>query len=234
MAEINDNESEAGDRRTEGMDADVFSQPIGYVPQFPSPPKYIKVRSQGKKERDFNRVFLAQELRGRSGVEIAQSGGRLVRNVAYKHTEKDGNAIWAMEFSKDGKHLAAGGKDFVVRVWQVLSTKEERLGDETGEDNLTKDAERVRLSAPVFKPTTVREYEGHEASILDLSWSKVRRRRSYGHLLLIACRTTSCYHHQWTKRYASGTSAKSNACAISSTAISSHPSSFTPAMTDSS
>ena len=173
LPEINDNESEAGDRRTEGMDADVFSQPIGYVPQFPSPPKYIKVRSHGKKEKDFNRLFLAQELKGRSGVEIAQSGGRLVRNGAYRHGSKDGNAIWAMEFSKDGKHLAAGGKDFIVRVWQVISTKEQRLLHESEEDASTKSTEKLRLSAPVFRPTTVREYEGHEASILDLNWSKV-------------------------------------------------------------
>ncbi|KAL6721778.1 hypothetical protein ACLMJK_000883 [Lecanora helva] len=172
LPEIRDDDSEMGDRRAEGMDADVFSQPIGYVPQFPSPPKYIKVRSHGKKEKDFNRVFLAQELRGRSGVEIAQSGGRLVKNGALRHREKDGNAIWAMEFSKDGKHLAAGGKDFIVRVWQVISTKEERHARDTEEDGSAKGGERVRLSAPVFKPMTVREYEGHEASILDLNWSK--------------------------------------------------------------
>lgn len=161
-----------GDKRTEGMDAEIFSQPIGYIPQFPSPPKYIKVRSHGKKERDFQRLFLAQELRGRSGVEIAQSGGRLVKNGAYKHGEKDGNAIWAMEFSKDGKHLAAGGKDYVVRVWEVLSTKDERQTHEKEEESAAKAGDSVRLNAPVFKPKTVQEYGGHTASILDLSWSK--------------------------------------------------------------
>ena len=174
LPEIDDNSSEMGDRRTEGLDANVFSQPIGYVPQFPPPPKYIKVRSHGKKEKDFNRVFLAQELRGRSGVQIAQLGGRLLKNEAHKHGEKDGNAIWAMEFSTDGKHLAAGGKDFIVRVWQVLSTKEERNDCEAVEDGSPNGAEKFRLSAPVFQPLTVREYEGHEASILDLNWSKVR------------------------------------------------------------
>ena len=157
------------------MNADVFSQPIGYIPQFPPPPKYIKVRSHGKKEKDFNRLFLAQELRGRTGVEIAQSGGRLVKNGAYKHadTKKDGNAIWAMEFSKDCKHLAAGGKDYIVRVWAVLSTKEDRLIHETEENAAGKEGESVRLNAPVFKKKTVQEYSGHTASILDLSWSKV-------------------------------------------------------------
>ena len=155
------------------MDAEIFSQPIGYIPQFPPPPKYIKVRSQGKKEKDFQRLFLAQELRGRSGVEIAQSGGRLVKNGAYKSGDKDGNAIWAMEFSKDGKHLAAGGKDYIVRVWAVLSTKEERQAHEKEEDFAAKAGESVRLNAPVFKTRTVQEYGGHTASILDLSWSKV-------------------------------------------------------------
>ena len=176
--EIIDNESEAGgDRRTEGMDADVFSQPIGYIPQFPPPPKYIKVRSHGRKEKDFNRLFLAQELRGRTGVEIAQSGGRLVKNTTYRHGDKDGNAIWAMEFSKDGKYLAAGGKDHLVRIWAILSTKEERTAHQAEEDAAGKNGQR--LSAPVFNTKTIQEYEGHTASILDLCWSKVCLRQAF-------------------------------------------------------
>ena len=159
------------------MDADAFSYPIGYVPQFPAPPKYIKVRSHGRKERDFNRVFLAQELKGRSGVEIAQSGGRSLGTATTRPggNRKDGNAIWAMEFSKDGKYLAAGGKDFAVRVWAVLSSKEDRQSHELDDDNVNKEGESVRLNAPVFKPKTVQEYSGHTASVLDLSWSKVRQ-----------------------------------------------------------
>lgn len=172
--DVNDGDTEAGDKRTEGMDADVFSQPIGFVPRFPAPPKYIKVRSHGKKEKDFNRVFLAQELRGRTGVEIAQAGGRLVEN-GFKHgdTRKDGCAVWSMEFSKDGKYIAAGGQDYAVRIWAVISTAEERHAHETDEDAVGKDGESVRLNAPVFNPKPVQEYEGHTASILDLSWSKV-------------------------------------------------------------
>ena len=156
------------------MDAAVFSQPIGYIPQFPPPPKYIKVRSHGKKEKEFDRVFLAQELRGRTGVEIAQNGGRSVKSGVYKSSEtrKDGNAIWAMEFSKDGKHLAAGGKDYVVRVWAVLTTKEDRNAHEMEEDAAGQEGQNVRLNAPVFKRKTVQEYSGHTASVLDLSWSK--------------------------------------------------------------
>lgn len=139
-----------------------------------SPPKYIKVRSHGKREKDFNRLFLAQELKGRTGVEIAQAGGRLVKNVVKPgDARKDGSAIWAMEFSKDGKYLAAGGQDYTVRVWAVISTAEERRAHESEEDAAGREGERVRLNAPVFSPKSIQEYVGHTASILDLSWSKV-------------------------------------------------------------
>lgn len=205
------------------MDADVFSQPIGYIPQFPPPPKYIKVRSHGKKEKDFNRVFLAQELRGRTGVEIAQTGGRLVKNGVPRSgdTRKDGNAIWAMEFSKDGRHLAAGGKDFVVRVWAVLATKEDRQAHELEEDAADKDGESFRLNAPVFKRKTVQEYTGHTASVLDVSWSKVRVFLSVGWSSLTGSRIIFSCRLQWTRLCGCGMSVEQNACAASSTATSS-------------
>ena len=157
------------------MDADVFSQPIGFIPRFPSPPKYIKVRCHGKKEREFNRLFLAQELRGKTGLEFAQSGGRLSKNGGFKSGDprKDGNAVWAMEFSKDGRYLAAGGQDYAVRVWAVIATAEDRHEHEKAEDAAEKGDHSVRLSAPVFKRRTIQEYGGHTASILDVSWSKV-------------------------------------------------------------
>jgi len=173
--EVNDDESEVGENRTEGMVADIFAQPIGFVPRFPVPPKYIKTRSQGKKEKEFDRLFLAQELRGKTGLEFAQTGGRLVKNGGFRSGDprKDGNAVWAMEFSTDGRYLATGGQDFSVRVWTVLATAEDRREHEKDEDVAGKGGDSVRLSAPVFKRRTIQEYGGHTASILDLCWSKV-------------------------------------------------------------
>lgn len=175
FTDILDDESEFGDKRAEGTDADVFVQPIGFIPRFPAPPKYIRIRSRGKRVKDFNRVFLAQELRGRTGLEIAQAGGRSATRGSGNPAEKakNGKAIWAMEFSKDGKFLAAGGHDQVVRVWGVVANEEDRLTLEKEEDVGINDGGRARLSAPVFKTKPVHEYEGHTASILDLSWSKV-------------------------------------------------------------
>ena len=96
-------------------------------------PAYIRVRSHNKSKRDFNNLFLAQEFR---------------------HL----GAIWSMKFSHDGRYLATGGQDMVVRVWKVLATPDDRQG--------------VELKAPVFMEKPYREYSGHTADVLDLSWSQ--------------------------------------------------------------
>src|SRR5271170_7209682 len=54
---IPDSESEIADNRPAGGDAEVFSQPIGFIPRIPPPPKYIKVKAQNRKQKDFDRVF---------------------------------------------------------------------------------------------------------------------------------------------------------------------------------
>jgi len=87
-----------------------------------------------------------------------------------------------MNFSKDGKYLAAAGQDKIVRVWQVLSSKDDRTTHEQGEDAAgTTDGEGedpyadghgVRLNAPVFMTEPIQQYHGHTGDVLDLSWSK--------------------------------------------------------------
>ena len=143
-------EASSGQRR-EGMDAQLFSHPVdsmGFSPRHPPSPAYIKVRAKFKKKKEFDRLFLAQELRPHSSA-----------------------SVWAMEFSKDGKYLAAAGQDEVVRVWAVISSPEERQMHETEEAHADGDSTQ-RLSAPVFRRKAHREYQGHTATILDLSWSK--------------------------------------------------------------
>lgn len=110
-------------------------------------------------------------------MEIAQAGGRPVKSgaAAIQSAEKTRNdkAVWAMEFSGDGRYLAAGGYDNIVRVWGVIANEEDRQTLEKDEDAAEK------LSAPVFKEKPVHEYEGHAGIVLDLSWSKVRMRLPY-------------------------------------------------------
>ncbi|PBP27424.1 WD repeat domain-containing protein [Diplocarpon rosae] len=184
MGDMDDDGSEAGDQRTEGMNAHVFSSSVGangYIPQHKEPPRYIKVRAHDKKSREFDRMFLAQEL---SGTKQHTFGDEKVPGftmsdippVALAHkipkSAKSNGAVWSTEFSKCGKYLAAAGQDQVVRVWALISTTEERQAHEYEEDVTSSTHGGARLSAPVFRSTPIREFEGHSGDILDLSWSK--------------------------------------------------------------
>ena len=176
----NDVESEHGDLRPEGLDAELFSQPIDNIefnPKQPHPPAYIKVRTRNKKEKDFDRLFLAQELHGKHLPPKTRRGrNNSISSTTAPTDPGSGGTIWAMEFSKDGKYLAAAGQDKMVRVWAVLSSPEDRRVHEKEEEVAHRDfaGQAQHLSAPVFQNKPVKEYQGHTSTVLDLSWSKVR------------------------------------------------------------
>ncbi|GAB1214476.1 hypothetical protein ATERTT37_003639 [Aspergillus terreus] len=162
-------EDDVSEPETTRMDPDASSQPIGFFPRFPRPPKYIRVRAQYKKEKTFHRTFVAQELEGAENA-LDQSDKDGAASSAGDHsTSKAGKAVWALVFSKDGKYLAAAGQDGKVRVWAVISSPEDR--NETEPEGHDDDA-LPQLKAPVLKQKPIQVYEGHTGSILDLSWSK--------------------------------------------------------------
>ncbi|KAI1185623.1 WD40-repeat-containing domain protein [Nemania serpens] len=172
--DIHDDESELSDQRTEGADAVAFSAAV-YIPHHKQPPRYIRVRAQNKRVKEFDRIFLAQELVGTHPLPPATeqpvpSGGGPHPASHAKAASKSGGPIWAVEFSQDGRFLATGGRDRVLRVWAVIATEEDRQAYDEEESANTEKAER--LSAPVFHSKPAREFKGHEGEILDLSWSK--------------------------------------------------------------
>ncbi|KAK3313673.1 WD40-repeat-containing domain protein [Apodospora peruviana] len=187
-----ESDSELGsEMRMDGINAPVFSQAIvglgggGYIPHHKEPPRYIRTKSNAKKNREFNRVFLAQELVGTQPPDAENEAAAAaaaaeprkaplvtvsVAGATGRKVIRTGGAIWATEFSKDGKYLAAGGRDHVVRVWAVISTPEERKAHE--EEEIANGGTGERLSAPVFRNQPIREFDGHTGEVLDLSWSK--------------------------------------------------------------
>ncbi|KAK9471318.1 uncharacterized protein V1510DRAFT_420656, partial [Dipodascopsis tothii] len=153
-----DDESEAGvgEGRDEGFYADAFSQPIGYVPEFPEPPKYIRMRSHGKQPKAFDRLFLAQELnarprrRSRTPAPAPDADGPLPPNKS--------GAVWALQFSKDGRYLATAGQDRIVRIWRVISSPDDRaaFGRAEDEDNDADDSDSTEDSAAPSLPRSRR------------------------------------------------------------------------------
>lgn len=176
--DANDSDSEYGDGRTDGSSAQVLTSVVGagggYLPLHKEPPRYIRVKAHNKKKRAFNHVFLAQELVSAKRTPGDESPGRTPATVVGSRILKGGDAIWAAEFSVNGRYLAVAGKDQVVRVFAVLSTPEERKACEEEQDEDAKESrtKRERLSAPVFHNKPVREFDGHTGEVLALSWSK--------------------------------------------------------------
>ena len=177
--DVFDSISELSDNRSNGNEAEVFSNPVGFIPRFPAPPKYIKVKVSNRRSKDFDRLFLAQILldtEKKSRLRRASIDSRIHGiddnpQAAIANGRVPNKAVWAMEFSKDGRYMAAAGQDKKLRVWEIISNPEDRETEEREASN-PDDEENVRLNAPVFKQKLVREYDGHTSSILDLSWSK--------------------------------------------------------------
>lgn len=171
-----DSDSELGDLRTDGSSARALTTVMGagggFIPLHKEPPRYIRVRPHNKKTRNFNRLFLAQELQGgRAASDDGATPGRTPAvAVGTKLLKGDGAAIWAAEFSLDGKYLAVAGKDQVIRIFAVISTPEERQTQE--EDEILAGSAGLKLSAPVFLSKPAREFRGHTGDVLSLSWSK--------------------------------------------------------------
>lgn len=170
-----DSDSELGEVRDEGANARALTTVLsagggGYIPLFKEPPRYIRVGRRHKKEREFGRLFLAQELRVKKPEAAEDTGRRAPATGIGSKLIKGSSAIWAAEFSLDGRYLAVAGKDCSVRIFAVISTPEERQAHE--EDEVTACGTEEKLSAPVFRNEPVREYEGHTEQVLALSWSK--------------------------------------------------------------
>ncbi|CAG8485864.1 13016_t:CDS:10 [Cetraspora pellucida] len=154
------NDDEGGDEDgVTGNTAPVFSENENGFGR--AQPRYIKTRARNKPIKEFDRLFLAQELYNPMSSDDVDV------------TDFKTGAIWSMKFSKDGKFLATGGQDTVVRVWAVISSDEEREHFLEGSGtSVYEGISGAKLGAPVFRDKPLYEYRGHTADILDLSWSK--------------------------------------------------------------
>jgi len=132
-----------------------------------------KTKSKGKSSRDFEFIRLEQIIVNHEGL------------------------VCTMKFNHDGKYLATGGQDSILRVWTTAGTsvdkarwkKKTRNGmsprissDKESGIETTSSASRsfplaIKVEArppkgSIINPNPYREYRGHRMGILDIDWSK--------------------------------------------------------------
>jgi WD40 repeat protein len=165
---------------------------------------FFQVRTKNKPHKEFGHLFLAQKISlgvnsaspPESAVPTTESMTSLsLSNEPSRSSSpptRKKNAVWAMRFSNNGRYLAAGGQDGIVRVWVVLSSPDERSreawasyaaesggpasavpGNMESPSTSTPKKEKRPIDAPVFASKPLHEFHGHAADVLDLSWSKV-------------------------------------------------------------
>ncbi|KAJ1569713.1 hypothetical protein HK096_002225 [Nowakowskiella sp. JEL0078] len=136
--------------------------------------QYLKVKTHNKEEKELSRLIMVQEL-----ASLTQS---LMTLTNQTNSPEVSGTIWVMRFSSDGQYLAVGGIDTVLRVWGLFGAPkpdeiprpESPMGSPKRRsfDNLRAGATKISIqTSPIFAKLPVRCYQGHQAAILDVSWS---------------------------------------------------------------
>jgi len=114
-----------------------------------------KNKSKGKKQQDFEFVRMEQ--------------------VIFHHK----GAIRTMKFSVDGRYLASGGEDGIVRVWSVVGNFQQYAHTKDLQNRKAKMKNLRNHPKPplgsILNPSPYREYSGHKAEVTDLDWSVERK-----------------------------------------------------------
>lgn len=151
-------------------------------------PKRLKINKRSNKSpRMLNNLFLAQELRCGEKKDVTEalasdsdlSSAEFSESTTNSSAGDDSasmrsNEILVMEFSRDGKYLAAAGRDSKIYIWHVISSPLSRLQYKSREAGRKLPSSKLKVFqyAPVFQQEPEVVFAGHTKSILTLDWSK--------------------------------------------------------------
>ena len=169
-----------------------------YFENYLEEPAYIKIFKRKEDLEQFDRMFLAQELK----IPDTYQGETSAANADLFR-----NSICCCTFSHDGKYMVIGCKDGALHLWKVINSpvKRSEMGrseksvsatranslkikrhlasisshnnsissnDIRSNDHFERTSRQLHLYAPVFYSDVFRVFTEHALDILDANWSK--------------------------------------------------------------
>ncbi|KAL9859446.1 putative transcription factor WD40-like family [Arabidopsis thaliana] len=109
----------------------------------------VKVKTNKKSHVELSAAYMVQKINGHKGK------------------------IWTLKFSPDGKYLATGGEDGVVKIWRITLSDSLLASFLRQQEPINQQAALVLFPQKAFhiEETPFQELYGHTGDVLDLAWS---------------------------------------------------------------
>ncbi|CAH2036189.1 unnamed protein product [Thlaspi arvense] len=126
-------------------------------------------------ETDKDLEYKSKEEATMSKVKVKSINKSYVElSAAYKVQQINGHKgkIWAMKFSPDGKFLATGGEDGVVKIWRI-TLLDSLCASFLQQETISQQEALVLFPQKAFhiEETPFQELYAHNGDVLDLAWS---------------------------------------------------------------
>lgn len=109
----------------------------------------VKVKTNKKSHVELSAAYMVQKINGHKGK------------------------IWVLKFSPDGKFLATGGEDGVVKIWRITLSDSLLASFMRQQEPISQQEALVFFPQKAFhiEETPFQELYGHTGDVLDLAWS---------------------------------------------------------------
>ncbi|XP_010500424.1 PREDICTED: uncharacterized WD repeat-containing protein C3H5.08c-like [Camelina sativa] len=127
----------------------------------------------GEKDKDF--IYKTSEATMSKVKVKTNKKSHVELSATYMIQKIDGHIgkIWVLKFSPDGKYLATGGEDGVVKIWRITLSDSLLASFMRQQEPISQQEALVLFPQKAFhiEETPFQELYGHTGDVLDLAWS---------------------------------------------------------------